>query len=152
MTNRRKRFLFYFESHALLENIKKIIGRDVEMIAAHDRATIEAAIRLYKQVDIILVERQDPKGPSLKVLEEAQNHLPGVKRVMFANPDAIAGVYEAVYKRVVESLVFVPCREDQLREVLGVFPPSTSSHPSVLIRSSQDRLRTLKSAATPVRP
>lgn len=151
MTNRRKRILFYFESHTLFENIKKITGRDVEMIAARDQATIEAAIRLYKQVDIVLVERENPKDPSLKILQEAQQHLPGVKRVMIANPDAINGVYDAVSKQVIHSLLFMPYRDEQLRDVLGISPIDVQKSLPSVIRSSQDRPKVLRSVMTPIR-
>lgn len=151
VTNRRKRILFYFESHSLLETVKRITGRDAEIIAANDQATIEAAIRLYKHVDTVLVERQNPKGPSLKVLEEAQHHLCQVKRILLASPDAISGVYEAVYKRVVDSLLFLPCREDQLRDVLGVAPINGTQNPSYRPRVSQDRFPSLRSVTSPIR-
>ncbi len=122
MSLRRRRIIFYFETHNQLNAIKQLAGRDAEIIAAGDAATVEAAIRLYKQVDTILVERQHKDGASLRILTSAKSQLPTARRVMLVSTEAVAGVYEAVYERVVDSLVFKPCREDQVRDALGLGP------------------------------
>lgn len=120
MISRRRRIIFYFETHQQLQAVKTLGGRDAEVIAASDSATVEAAIRLYKQVDLVLVERQNKDGPSLRILASARQLLPSAKRVIIASSDAITGVYEAVYDRVIDSLLFAPCREEQLRDALGL--------------------------------
>lgn len=122
MSARRRRIIFYFETHPQLQAIKRLSGREAEIIAASDAATVEAAIRLYRQVDVILAERNNTTGASLQILASAKEQLPGVTRVMIASSDAIAGVYEAVYERVIDALLFTPCREDKLREALGLGP------------------------------
>lgn len=122
MSLRRRRIIFYFETHNQLNAIKLLAGRDAEIIAAGDAATVEAAIRLYKHVDTILVERQHKEGASLRILTSAKSQLPNARRVMLVSTEAVAGVYEAVYERVVDSLIFKPCREDQVRDALGLGP------------------------------
>jgi DNA-binding NtrC family response regulator len=135
MTHRRKRIIFYFETHHQLQAIKDMTGREAEVIAASDAATVEAAIRLYKQVDIVLAERQNKDGASLRILEAAKEQLPSAKRVMIASSDAIAGVYEAVYNRVIDVLVFTPCREDKIRESLGLAASVAKSLEPVVTRT-----------------
>src|SRR5687767_1184909 len=116
MTNRRSRVIVYAERSETLLQFKQRTNRSVEMIAASDLATVEAALRVYSQVDTVIAEKSSERNTSISALRLAELVHPGARRVMIVECDAMAGVYTAVREGSVAELVFMPLDEGQVRE------------------------------------
>ncbi len=120
MIGRRQRIVFYFERQQTLQEIKKLTGKSVELIAASDTATIEAAIRLYSQINVIIAERSGLTSPALALLQFAESNKPNINRVMFAGSCAMTGVYEAMHTGTINALLFCPSTTEQICDALGL--------------------------------
>jgi hypothetical protein len=120
---RRKRIILYTERPETLSTLKLVTGRAVELISAGDLGTIEAAMRLYQQVDAVVCEKTGTKNAAITVLRLAERLQPLASRVLMVDHDAMAGVYDAVHDRTVGSLLFMPIKLDQLRSALGLDAP-----------------------------
>lgn len=120
MTVRRRRIVFYFESTGTLAIIKRLVGRQADLIAAGDAPTVEAALRLYKQVDVLLAEKSCGKTTSLDIMTTATTDRPDVKRIMLVDPACMEGVYEALRNRIIDGLLMCPWKPEQLCETLGL--------------------------------
>jgi response regulator RpfG family c-di-GMP phosphodiesterase len=120
MAERRRRIVFYFETAATLAAIKDLIGRQVDLIAAGDASTVEAALRIYKQVDVVLAEKSSGNTSSLDIMATATLARPDLKRVMLVDPAHMEGVYEALRNRTIDGLLMSPWRPAQLCDTLGL--------------------------------
>lgn len=120
MTPRRRRVLLFHERALILQETRTLAGRAVELIAASDFATIEAALRLYQQIDVVMSEKSSARVTPITILRLAEQLHPQAKRVMLVEHEAMAGVYDAVHDRTINHLVFLPVRIEQLREAMGI--------------------------------
>ncbi len=142
MAERRRRIVFYFETAATLATVKDLIGRQVDLIAAGDASTVEAALRIYKQVDVILAEKSSGKTSSLDIMATATLARPDLKRVMLVDPANMEGVYEALRNRTIDGLLMSPWRPAQLCETLGLQLEAKPT-PAVALRRTSDRITAL---------
>lgn len=118
--------LVYYERPQTLANLKLIVGKSVELIAAGDLPTLEAAIRLYQHVDAIIAEKSTTRNTAITTLRLAEQNQSGAKRVLLVEHDAMAGVYDAVHDRTVTALLFMPINPEQLRETLRSTVPEAA--------------------------
>lgn len=124
MTPRRRRVLLYHERNLILQETRQIAGRAVELISAGDLATIEAALRLYQQVDAVISEKSSARVTPITILRLAERLHPQARRVMLVEHEAMSGVYDAVHDRTISHLLFLPARAEQLREAMGLPDPA----------------------------
>ncbi|MBC7784784.1 MAG: hypothetical protein H7144_13180 [Burkholderiales bacterium] len=103
-----------------LTEVKLTTGRVADLISASDGATIEAAMRLYKQIDIVVVEKTAATKTGIRLLHVARTLHPRAKRVLLVETDALADAYSAVHDGTVDVMLFKPFRLDQLREAFGL--------------------------------
>ena len=119
-SNIRRRLIAYTENPLTFAALRNAFGRQSELIASTDFATAEAALRLYKKIDGVIVEKASLKDTAIKVLSAAQNSHPEVARVMLVHAESVQGVYEAVRARTITHLQFLPLDEDTLFESVGM--------------------------------
>ncbi len=114
--------IIYYERPNTLSDVKMAVGKSVELIAAGDLPTIEAAVRLYQKVDAIIAEKSTTLNTAIATLRLAEQAQAKAKRVLMVEHDAMAGVYDAVHDRTVDALLFLPLKPDQLRDILAASP------------------------------
>jgi hypothetical protein len=149
MMNRRSRVIVYADRSETLLQFKQQSNRSIEMIAATDLATVEAALRVYSQVDTVIAEKSSERNTSIAALRLAELVHPAARRVLIVECDWMKGVYTAVREGAVAEVLFMPLCVQQMRELLGLeaktnldTPPAIQLHrpaidPAVMIRSNR---------------
>lgn len=124
MQSRRKRFIVHCHSSGTLLQIREALGRSVELIIANDVKTFEAALRLYQQVQAVIVE----KSPEIRLpelpLTHARTSQPSMPRVLLVDFEAMRDAHTALTSGLVTRLVFTPFSAAELLSAVNAEEPA----------------------------
>jgi len=120
MLNRRKRLIVHCHHPQTLAEVRNALARTVEFVVAGDMPTLEAALRLYHQVDGLLVENRPPAGFPERALKMSAERLPEVPRIGLVDCEATSGVHTALASGLITRIVLMPFSSLELASAAGV--------------------------------
>ncbi len=127
MLGLKKRIILFHDSSSLLTEVKLVTSKSASLITAGDRTTAEAALKLYSQVDVIVVEKSTMDNTPIEILATAKSCNPLTRRILIVESDAISSAYQAIHSGVVQEYFVKPVRLDQLRTAMGLPQPQGTS-------------------------
>src|SRR5690349_6258081 len=95
--HRRRRVIVYFERAETRAAFRLHAHRSMEMIAASDLATVEAALRVYSDVDAVIAEKSAALGGAVAALRLAQEIHPSADRLLILENEAMTGISDALH-------------------------------------------------------
>jgi len=120
MLNRRKRLIVHCHQPHTLAQVRNALSRGVEFVVASDVPTLEAALRLYHQVDGLLVENRPTLGFPERAMKMATDFLPNMPRIGLVDCEATSGVHAAVANGLITRVVLIPFTPLELASAVGV--------------------------------
>lgn len=92
----------------------------MEFVVAGDLPTLEAALRLYHQVDGLLVENRPTLGFPEHAMKMAAELLPKVPRVGLVDCEFTSNIHTAVALGLITRVVMLPFSSLELASAVGV--------------------------------